>query len=149
MSSVIVSLTNGVVTLEENSRVWMTTADNERAECTAALKHARGRVLICGLGLGYVIYPLLFRDDVEEIVVVEWSQPIIDAVWPHVKVADANGRKARVVHADVRSYVPDVAFDYVWLDIWDDADRDRSLADRYRALLPKARVDYWLPGKVC
>lgn len=74
---------------------------------------ASGRVLINGLGLGWVPSALAQKDDVTSVTVVEYSKDVISLVAPHLP------KKVCVINGDAFTTRPAGVFDYVWHDIWD------------------------------
>lgn len=79
--------------------------------------HARGKVLMHGLGLGCALSVLLGRPDVEEITVVEVSSDVLRLVAPTFEA-----QRLTFVYADARTWnpAPGRRFDAVWHDIWND-----------------------------
>lgn len=83
------------------------------------LYHSNGDVLVAGMGIGMVIVPLLHRDDVRSITIVEREQDVIDLVLPHIKKMD-NENKIRIIRSDIFDlHLPDRKFDTIYFDIWD------------------------------
>jgi hypothetical protein len=76
---------------------------------------ARGRVLVCGLGLGMVLGAILAKPDAERVTVVEVERDVIELVGPHY-ACDRVG----IVCASAFDYEPPagIRFNAVWHDIW-------------------------------
>ena len=85
------------------------------------IRHAKGRVLINGLGMGWVVEALFQKPEVEDIIVVEISPELIELVGPHYFDKLPEGKLFSIVNADALEYKPEkgVRFDAVWHDIWD------------------------------
>jgi hypothetical protein len=83
-----------------------------------AIRLAKGRVLINGLGLGCVLQCMLEKPEVEHLTVVEISPDVIALVAEHYQ--KKYGDRLTIVQADALEYKPDrqVHFDVVWHDIW-------------------------------
>ena len=79
--------------------------------------NAHGDVLICGLGIGLVIIPLLVRDNVKSITVLEKYQDVIDCVLPQIEKHDVNG-KLKVIHQDCFEFTTKDKYDTIFIDIW-------------------------------
>jgi hypothetical protein len=81
------------------------------------------RILINGLGLGFVLKALLTFDQVELIRVIELQPEVIQMIAPRYR-----GPKVEIVQADALEYRPDKGerFDVVWHDIWADGLHDRT-----------------------
>ncbi len=77
------------------------------------LEQARGDVLITGLGIGYVLVPILAKPEVRTVTVIEKCQDVIDLVLPYIRHP-----KLKVVLADAFEWVPDSTFDTMWFDIY-------------------------------
>lgn len=98
---------------------------------------AKGSVLIGGLGIGLVLSPLLKRECVTSITVIEKEQDVISLVAKKYK-----HKKLSVVCDDVESHEPDQKFDTIYMDIWPDLNTDNleqmnKLKRRYRKYLNK------------
>ena len=74
---------------------------------------ARGDVLIAGLGIGYVLVPILAKPDVHTVTVIEKCQDVIDLVLPHIAHP-----KLTVILADVYEWLPEGTYDSMWFDIY-------------------------------
>lgn len=105
------------------------------------LQHAKGRVLINGLGLGMALSAILANDgQVTEVTVVEKAIDVIDLVGPTF----AHDSRVKILHADAFTFQPmrGARFDAVWHDIWNDLCPDNL--DEMRALRRKyARRAAW------
>lgn len=77
--------------------------------------HARGRVLIHGLGLGCAVSALLTDPAVEHIDVVEQNADVIDMVGPYYA-----GYPVTIHHASCvdKVWPANARWNYVWHDIW-------------------------------
>ena len=105
----------------------MSDTPTEIREMGHALKHAHGRVLITGLGLGCLVAGLLSNPDVTEIVVVEIDRDVIALTGKWYKAEP----RVTIVNDDAIRFAagydgPD--FDYAWHDIWTHIG-DRNLDD--------------------
>lgn len=100
------------------ARLWvgkdMMMADTlpERRSCLEVVEKARGHVLIAGLGLGMILWPIAAKPEVESITVVERYRNVVRLVQPHIP------RRVRVLNVDVFRYRPRQRFDTIFLDIW-------------------------------
>ena len=84
---------------------------DEEKETHQIARDFTGRVLVGGLGLGYV---LSIMDKATHIDVVEQSQDVIDLVWKHLDLDD----RFKLHHDDIFNWKPD-GYDFVYLDVWD------------------------------
>ena len=81
------------------------------------VRNAKGDVLICGLGIGLVIMPLLESAEVTSITVVEKYQDVIDCVLPQIQKYDTQG-KLFVVCEDAFEFKTSHRYDTIFIDIW-------------------------------
>lgn len=103
--------------LMRGNQVVMSDTPDEMRDHWCAVHHARGSVLINGLGLGMVAQAILAKPEVTEVTVVETSEDVIQLVAPHYK-----DPRLTVVHADAFTFQPPKGKRYgaVWHDIWDE-----------------------------
>lgn len=94
----------------------MSTTPAEVNDLWGVYDHAKGDVLINGLGLGVVVFLLLKKEEVTSITVIEIDQDVIDLVEPYIK-----DPRVTVIHADAFTWKPPKGKRYnaVWHDIWD------------------------------
>lgn len=102
------------VRLRVGGQFVMSDTPMERTSNMEVARRAHGRVLIFGLGLGMILGPILAKEDVESVLVVELSQDVIDLVgpaWAHHKLIIAQG--------DARRYWAEPGtFNVIYFDIW-------------------------------
>jgi hypothetical protein len=127
-----------------DGEIMMTDTSMEQATNSPFIQVAKGHVLVAGLGLGMVAWPLLSKQPaLSSLVVVEKNLDVIRLVEPHLP------RDSRLViaQADIFTWSPRrwepcwPRFDTVYFDIWPDicktntaeADRLRSRAKRWVA----------------
>lgn len=110
--------TTVVELLSEEHGTWMTDMPIELVQMHMELaRHARGNVLIGGLGLGIVAKMCAQKTSVKKVVVVEREAEVINAVWPHIQ-PHLKG-KGEIVHADLNEFhVPPKHFSYGLFDTW-------------------------------
>ena len=70
------------VRLEVKRGLMMTDTRMEQLTNMAAVRAARGDVLIAGLGIGMVLIPILKKPEVKSVIVIEKYQDVIDLVMP-------------------------------------------------------------------
>ena len=120
-----------------DNAAWMTDTEFEWRTNLEAVHKLTGDVLIAGLGIGFVIRPLLKRADVRSITVIENNADVIALVAPRYP-------KVEIVHADAREWTPPKrAYDAIYLDIWqnvpnsDDREDIKTLKRKYHSALRK------------
>ena len=99
--------------LEIHGAHFMNDGPEEHADLLPLLEHARGRVLILGLGLGLELAELLPLPAVERVVVVEVFRDVIDLIGPRWA-----SPKLEILEGNAFSYEPAGLFDAIWIDIW-------------------------------
>lgn len=103
--------TNWVLADAEEKRVWMSVAPMERESQSHHVLAARGRVLVGGLGLGAILWALLQKAEVEEVVVVERSMEVVGImgeVFEQQRAWAAHRGRFKVINADL--------FDFAYCD---------------------------------
>jgi len=116
------------VKVEGTWEIMMTDAPYELHSSRPLMKHAHGRVLIAGLGLGASLIPVLRKKSVKMVVVVEKSDEVIELVLPHIRKAltEEESNKLAVSNWDAFRWDPSCIwepqpyrkYDCIWLDIW-------------------------------
>jgi hypothetical protein len=81
------------------------------------IHRASGDVLVAGLGLGAILVPIIDREEIRSITVVEVSEDVIDLVYPHIKKLDKNN-KIMIINEDIFNFAPDKIWDVIYFDIW-------------------------------
>jgi spermidine synthase len=110
-----------------NGGVMMSDTQMERRSNSMLIRNAKGHVLIAGLGIGMVIVPLLEKEGVTKVTVLEKSQDVIDLVeGPLRAYLGEKSKRLEVIQADVFGYTPEngVKYDTIYFDIWPDITLD-------------------------
>lgn len=121
--------------LIKDNHTWMSDTPMETFTNLEFLRHANGDVLVFGLGLGYILWPLVNDTDVKSLTVVEEDVNVISIMKEFTK------DKMTVIEGD--AFEVDFGkrkFDTIYFDIW----RDRC-ADNYedmKILHKKYRKNY-------
>lgn len=138
--------------LIKNDQIWMSVIPHEINTMKEPIKHAFGRVLVLGLGIGYFLYHIHLKEDVEKIIVIEKDPAII-----HLFNQDLLGKfefkdKIEIVEGDAIEYMKKHHdFDYVFADLWHNVGDGESLYLTLKALeknLPNATFDYWIERSI-
>ncbi len=126
--------------------IWMSDTPLEHGTNYAALREARGDVLVVGLGIGMVSLAMCRKKEVRSVTVLEIEPHVIQLVAPHVK-----HRKLRVIQADgKRPPIRGRHYDTIYLDIWADICSDNwrdmkpMLALYRKHRRPGGVVDAWM-----
>jgi hypothetical protein len=117
--------------------LMMSDTPMERRTNWHVVREARGDVLVAGLGVGLILYPMIAKAGVRSITVVEKFADVISLVWPavtafHARTWPSERRSAQtgaitavaprleVVHADIFDWRPPagVKWDVLYFDVW-------------------------------
>jgi hypothetical protein len=124
---------------------WMSLTPGEMESQMPHLAAARGKVVICGLGMGVMAYAVSALRAVSQVVVIDRDPEVIAMVsqaaslesWPHrskLTIIEADARDARVEGVD-----------FLYADIWPYYRMDCMVPDM-RAIhrnIPAPRCGYW------
>ncbi len=105
-------------------RVWMSATPMEFFTLRPAVRKARRKTLIAGLGLGVILRMVAQKRNVQHIVVVEHSQALLDWFGYDLvsDVEDETNTRIEVVCADVYEHLNEVGaknYSGMIFDIWD------------------------------
>lgn len=129
--------------------VMMSTHQSETMTNQDFINQAYGDVIIFGLGLGMILFPLLDDKDVKSITVVEMDHGVIDIVEGVVKAYDQDN-KLTIISGDAFEYSEQLdinkKFDTIYFDIWIKIDEKafaemETLHDAYRKFM-RANISY-------
>lgn len=136
--------------------IMMSDTPMERNTNRDFIQKANGDVIVFGLGLGLVIIPLLKKENVKSILVVELYQDLIDLVEPILKKYDTEN-KLSIIQGDCfeihKSIPKEQKFDCVYGDIWIEICEDnyaemkvltRNWKNRLNRENPNAFIDHWM-----
>lgn len=138
------------VRLYINHELVMSDTDMEKLSNRVFCSAANGRVLIAGLGIGLVLYNIMDKPEVTEIIVIEKFQDVIDLVAPYFI-----SPKIKIICADIMEWKPSKPekFDTIYFDIWpsintDNLEEIKVLHNRFKHFVnranPKHYMDSWM-----
>lgn len=129
------------------SQLMMSDFHYERATCVEVVWRAHGHVLIAGLGLGMILHPMLKKQEVRSIIVIEKYQDVVDLIAPTLPPS----RKLSIVRDDIFQWMPPRGnrYDVIWFDIWTDIEacrlgEMRQLHRRFRPYLNDSNPRRWM-----
>jgi SAM-dependent methyltransferase len=127
-----------------NGTVMMSDTPSEMRDHRLFIVWAEGKILIAGLGIGFVLNEVAKNEKVSSVTVIEKSQEVIDLVWEHYK--RQYGDKINLIHGDVfdSKQLKGMKFDMGWFDIWDNICGDnvedfKKLRKAYSRMIVKDR----------
>lgn len=103
-----------ILELHGPNHIWMRLTPLEIQASYFAIKMAKGRVGVVGLGLGYVVEEMAKKSEVKEVIVYEISQEVIDLYYsnftenPKIKIVCCDALKAE-----------SKKFDFFYVDIYE------------------------------
>ena len=103
-----------ILELHGPEHIWMRLTPLEIQASYFAIKMAKGKVGVVGLGLGYVVEEMAKKSDVKEIIVYEISKEVIDLYYSNF---DKN-EKVTIVCGDAFEAKPE-NFDFFYADIYE------------------------------
>ncbi len=107
----------------EHSKVIMSDTPMERMTNSDFIRASKGDVLIAGLGMGMVLWPLINKEEVKSITVIEITPEIIKMIEPiFTPLAEEKGKELEIICDDIFCWpIPKGAmWDTIYFDIWDD-----------------------------
>jgi hypothetical protein len=136
--------------LVRDDRVWMTSSRMERESHAFHLGVARGRAVVCGVGMGMYLYNLCRLDRVRQIIAIDIDADVIELLQRATDYASWPGReKIRFVHADARQapaeQIGAEPADHLYVDIWPDLGTAEALPEtrQIQSIVHAKQVGYW------
>lgn len=141
---------NYVRLIKKQGGVMMSDTPMERNTNKGFLRSANGDVLIFGLGLGLIVFPLLEDESVKSITIVELYQDLIDIVQPKIEARDKHG-KVKIIQGDcfTHEFPKGQKFDTIYFDIWidicsDNYEEQKKLHRRYSKNLNRSNPNHFM-----
>lgn len=126
----------------DDTGVWMSLSPSEVVTQRAGVKRARGRVLMGGLGMGWLARRVLEREQVNHVTIYDTNEDVLDFFGKPLK-EEFNG-KVTLKLGDVYDATPK-KYDRILLDIWKgygDAEFDQRLRE-LRTKVPSKALWMW------
>ena len=129
-------------------KTMMTSHEFEMLTNQKFLDNAKGDVLIFGLGIGLIVFPLLSDKDVNSITIVETDSGLVNAVYPIIKNKDHHS-KLSIFIEDAFRFETNNIYDTIYFDIWHSIDESvfdemRLLSKKFKNnLTPDGWMDSW------
>lgn len=93
--------------LKVNNQLVMSDTNLEKSTNYEVISQATGDVLIAGLGLGMILIPIVKKDSVKSVTVIEKHQDVIDLVWPKLKkYLGKKAEKITIIQSDIFTWKP-------------------------------------------
>lgn len=134
------------VQLLVNGGVMMSDTLMEQRTNSEVLFRAKGHVLIAGLGLGMIMHPIVAKDGVTRVTVIEKNPHVVKLVGPYVP------KNVEVIEADIFEWKPargtkfQVIYHDVWATICEDNLKEMSVLHRHfgRYVAPGGWQGSWM-----
>ncbi|WP_066891968.1 hypothetical protein [Clostridium nigeriense] len=107
-------INTSVIELHGPNNIWMRISPIEIESSYMFIKHAKGKVGIVGLGLGFVAQELAKKIDVDEIVVYEIEKDVIDLY----NLSFKENEKIKIINENAFE-AEGQSFDYFFVDIYE------------------------------
>lgn len=110
------------------------------------VRFAKGNILVAGLGLGMILHPILDKDSVTNVTVVEKYADVITLIRPTIPHP-----KLTLINADIYEWKPSkgIKYDCIYFDIWAEQSTDtledmKKLHLRFRSYKsPSGWMESW------
>jgi spermidine synthase len=99
-------------------KTMMSDHESETITNQKFIDSAKGDVLIFGLGLGLIVFPLLKEKEINRVVIVELDEGLIEMVSPVIKFF-GNSNKTEILQGNCFSWRTEEKFDTIYFDIWE------------------------------
>ena len=137
----------------KSNTIWMSIIPHEIRTMGEPIRNAKGNVLVLGLGLGYYLFHILNKKDVERVDVIELDKRIISLFYKYLINKFPHVEKLNIIHADGIEYLKNTnkKYNYVFSDIWHNVGDGEMLYLRIKALEklhPTTHFDYWIEKSI-
>lgn len=133
--------------LFEGKNLWMSLNPNEINTMASAIEKAKGRVLVLGLGMGYITFMLSNKKNVSSITVIERNKENIALFKKYLLPLFTQKAKITIIEDDAINFVKHYfKYDYIFADLWFDAEDGLEYYLKLSEIESKnnIKIDYWL-----
>lgn len=108
--------------LTKNDETWMSTTPFEINSMKQDVKDMKGKIAVCGLGLGYIAYLLSLKNDVTEIDIIDNDKELISFIKGSIFNQINKNKKINIINTNCFSYLEANAnkYDFIYLDTYHD-----------------------------
>lgn len=135
--------------LSEGKDNWMLDYPGEYETMIEPISKAKGKVCTFGLGIGFYLYNVLIKKEVEEVTVVELSDSVINMFNKCLLPQFPKDKKINIIKGSAFDYFNSDfinQFDYVFVDTWKNQEDGypmmAKMLEQYNPPLDK--VDFWI-----
>ena len=133
--------------LFEGKNLWMSLNPNEINTMAASIEKAKSKVLVLGLGMGYITYMFSNKKNVSSITVVERNKENITLFKKYLLPLFPEKAKITIIEDDAINFVKHYfKYDYIFADLWFDAEDGLEYYLKLNEIENKnnIEIDYWL-----
>ena len=133
--------------LFEGKNLWMSLNPNEINTMASSIEKAKGRVLVLGLGMGYITFMLSNRKNVSSITVIERNKENIALFKKYLLPLFPEKNKITIIEDDAINFVKHYyKYDYIFADLWFDAEDGLEYYLKLNEIENNnnIKIDYWL-----
>lgn len=130
--------------LEQKGTTWMSVTPHEIKTMEPFIRTAKGKILVHGLGLGYLPAMLALKDDVSLIEVIELDQKVIDLFFEAVYPRLQNKEKIKVKHGNAMEVGFPDGYDHYFVDIYHNEADGLPIYASYLKLEGSEKATYWI-----
>ena len=134
--------------LLENDEIWMSLIPHEINTMKNHIKDAFGNVLVLGLGLGYYVFHIARKKDVDKITIIEKDKRVIKIFKENLLPYFENKDKITIIEDDAIKYLSTPKdYDYCFCDIYHNVEDGLPLYilikqnEKYH---PYTKFSYWI-----
>lgn len=91
----------------------MTNSEAEKIKNLEIINASKGDILIAGLGIGLIILPIMSKQEVNCVDVVELHKEVIDLVAGQLPLNE----KVKIINENICLFTPEKKYDFIYLDI--------------------------------
>lgn len=135
--------------LSEGKDYWMCDYPGEYETMLDPINKAKGKVCTFGLGIGFYLYNILIKDEVEEVTVIELSSSVIKMFNECLLPQFPKNKKMNIIKGSAYDYFNHnflKDFDYVFVDTWKNQEDGYPMMERMLEIYnpPLEKVDFWI-----
>ncbi|MCR5309096.1 MAG: hypothetical protein K6E21_03195 [Bacilli bacterium] len=133
--------------LFEGKNLWMSLNPNEINTMASCIEKAKGRVLVLGLGMGYISYMMSIKKSVTSLTIVERNKENIALFKKHLLPLFKEKAKITIIEDDAINFIKHYnKYDYIFADLWftpeDGLEYYLKLSEIEKE--NNIKIDYWL-----
>lgn len=137
----------------DNDEIWMSIIPHEINTMKQPIKNATGNVLVYGLGLGYYLFNIVNKKEVNKVTVIENDKRIIDLFNEYLLPKFPHKEKINILFKDAFDVASKMSpeYDYVFADIWHNVGDGEILYLKLKGKeknFPNAKFDYWIEKSI-